>query len=332
MEELAKAAPRGYLEILDRLGYVAERVPLTDFPVSVGRAYDNDVIVADQYVCPHHLQLLVDDSSQIMAEDLGSVNGLFVRASTRAVPKVSLSTGTQIRIGHTVLRYRSIEFQVGETTPDRHTRKLLGAYENRIVQLAVFVLTLGVLLLSNYLDSVERREVTEPAFELVFPLAFILVWSGLWTFAGRVITHRIKFLVHCAIVCAALTTVFLFDTALDYLAFALDADELRTVVSVVGGLIIVSAVLYAHLRFSTLASPALLASSATAISFVVMGMLLLKGHIDRSAFNVNPQYQVTLKAPAFRLVPGESPDDFFGRIDTLRDGVVVNAQALSIDQ
>ena len=45
-------APLGYVEILDGKGGVVERFPVIEsFPIKIGRAYDNDVILSDPYVC-----------------------------------------------------------------------------------------------------------------------------------------------------------------------------------------------------------------------------------------------------------------------------------------
>jgi hypothetical protein len=52
----AQASP-GVIEVMNRSGQVLQRVPYSGGRLSVGRAYDNDIIVGDPYVCPHHLQI-----------------------------------------------------------------------------------------------------------------------------------------------------------------------------------------------------------------------------------------------------------------------------------
>ncbi len=292
----------------------------------VGRAYDNDVIVDDRYVCPHHLRIHEVEPGRIVAEDLASVNGLFLRRGKRPVREATLSDGQWVRIGHTRLRFRDASHRGEPTLPDHHTQKLLGAYENPVVQAIAVVVTVAVLWLNNFLDSVERRGASEGAFELVFPLALILIWAGGWAFAGRVVLHRIKFLVHCAVIGTALVAIFTLDAAFDYATFALDTDEARYGLSVVAGLVIVAAVLYAHLRFCTLAPPLRLAGVATAISLTVVGLIMLNSRIDDSEFSPVPRYQVTLKAPTFRWASGQSPDEFFAELPGLRAGLLTEAE------
>ena len=45
-------ATLGYIEILDSKGVVVERTAVDSFPITIGRAYSNQVILSDPYVCP----------------------------------------------------------------------------------------------------------------------------------------------------------------------------------------------------------------------------------------------------------------------------------------
>ena len=67
----------GLLEVLNRSGQVDQRIAVAPGRITVGRALDNDVILDDPYVCPHHLALEVE-SGHVTLEDLDSVNGTLV--------------------------------------------------------------------------------------------------------------------------------------------------------------------------------------------------------------------------------------------------------------
>lgn len=311
----------GFLEVLDHAGKVTERVKITDSPVDIGRAYDNNVIIDDPYVCAHHARISVTGAGELIAEDLDSVNGLFENGSKNHTHTVLLSSGTRFRLGHTRLRFRGAGFAVAPTLADHHAHRFRGIYENRLPQIVIFTVTLAALWASSFFETVERREASEPAFELVLPIFFILLWAGAWAFAGRVITHRMKFLVHCAVISLALLSLFILDTTLEYAAFAFSMDHLRILLGVFGGLTILGLALYSHLRFATLASRLRLGVVAGAISISISGLVALKFHVDSAQFSAIPHTRATLKAPMFRLVAGESADNFFARIGQLRDSV-----------
>ncbi|MCW5625267.1 MAG: FHA domain-containing protein, partial [Burkholderiales bacterium] len=107
-----------HVEILGRLGDVAHRITLHHLPVRIGRAYDNDVIVDDPYVAPHHLRVERDADGALHAVDLGSRNGLHLLDPVRRVANTPVGGGERLRIGHTPLRIRARDFAVPAELPD----------------------------------------------------------------------------------------------------------------------------------------------------------------------------------------------------------------------
>jgi hypothetical protein len=79
-------------------------VPLTDSPITIGRADDSTLVLTDDYVSTHHARLLPQGETWVL-EDLGSTNGTFLdRAKvTRPTP---VPLGVPIRVGKTVLELR----------------------------------------------------------------------------------------------------------------------------------------------------------------------------------------------------------------------------------
>ena len=115
-------APLGYIEILDGKGNVIERHGLESFPVSVGRAYTNQVIVGDPYVCPLHLTIAPDEQGRLIARDLDSVNGLRASAEGDRVATLEIHSGSPFRIGHTSLRYCSVDHPLAPTSSVKPAR------------------------------------------------------------------------------------------------------------------------------------------------------------------------------------------------------------------
>jgi hypothetical protein len=311
----------GYLEVLDRASTVTARLAVSELPITVGRGYDNDLVVADPFVCAHHLKIKLSDVGEIVADDLASVNGLFGHNKKKRRQTCILTSGEPIRFGHTRLRYRAKSFQVSATLADYHTRNALELFELPGVQAFIFAVTLLTLWANGFLDSVEKRDTSQPAFELIVPVLIIAFWAGLWAFAGRVVTHRIKFLSHCAIVSGALTTVLLFDGLVEYIAFSFAIDEIRSSLSLAASLLVANAMLYAHLRVATLSSPWRLGFVSVAIACAVFGLLSLKGRIESDDFSAAPNLSATLKAPQFKIAKPQSSDEFFAELHELHERI-----------
>jgi len=78
-----------------------ERFILGKPAISLGRADDNDIVLADPYVSKHHAAIrLVDGKHQI--SDLGSSNGTLLNGRPLTAPAV-LKVGDKIQVGDTVL-------------------------------------------------------------------------------------------------------------------------------------------------------------------------------------------------------------------------------------
>ncbi|RKS80335.1 type III secretion system (T3SS) inner membrane Yop/YscD-like protein [Motilibacter peucedani] len=79
-------------------------VPLGPVPITVGRAPDNTIVLADDYASGHHARLFGQDDEWYV-EDLGSTNGTWVER-TRVASPTSVRAGVPVRVGRTVLELR----------------------------------------------------------------------------------------------------------------------------------------------------------------------------------------------------------------------------------
>ena len=81
-----------------------EEISLELAPLLIGRGTDAAIRLDDNYVSTRHARIARTDT-QWYVEDLGSTNGTYV-GSTRITQPTSISLGTQVRIGKTILELR----------------------------------------------------------------------------------------------------------------------------------------------------------------------------------------------------------------------------------
>jgi pSer/pThr/pTyr-binding forkhead associated (FHA) protein len=80
------------------------KVPLTESPVTIGRAPDSTVVLDDDYASSRHARLF-PDNGRWLVEDLGSTNGTYLDRQ-RVNGPTPVPLGVPIRIGKTVLELR----------------------------------------------------------------------------------------------------------------------------------------------------------------------------------------------------------------------------------
>lgn len=103
-------APRASKRAIPTHVYVAEggnkgeRVDLSAAPILIGRGPDAAIRLDDDYVSTRHARIATN-GDQWFVEDLGSTNGTYI-GSVRLTQPTTLTIGTQVRIGKTILELR----------------------------------------------------------------------------------------------------------------------------------------------------------------------------------------------------------------------------------
>jgi hypothetical protein len=81
-----------------------ERAELAEAPILIGRGSDAAIRLDDDYVSTRHARI-ASNGDQWFVEDLGSTNGTYI-GSARITQPTTLTLGTRIRIGKTLLELR----------------------------------------------------------------------------------------------------------------------------------------------------------------------------------------------------------------------------------
>ena len=76
----------------------------TDAPLLIGRGTDAAIRLDDDYVSTRHARIAAS-GDQWFVEDLGSTNGTYI-GTARITQPTTLTLGTQVRVGKTVLELR----------------------------------------------------------------------------------------------------------------------------------------------------------------------------------------------------------------------------------
>lgn len=71
--------------------------------VTIGRSYQNDIILSDPHVCPEHISL-TRDQDQWRVQDLDSINGSFINDDKQAADQHILHSGDIIKLGKSHIR------------------------------------------------------------------------------------------------------------------------------------------------------------------------------------------------------------------------------------
>ncbi len=308
----------GVLEVLSRSGKVIQRAELDQNTLSIGRSYENDIILDDHYVCPEHLSV-IKEGDGLLVEDLNSVNGLFQNKFHINGDRLKVSPNETFRIGHTTLRYRLSDMPITATKVDRHAQNSFWSLQNPWLICLITLIFIGFSGVEAFFAQMEETDNLKLLSELLSGLFVVLSWAGLWALFGKLIVDRASFLTHFGIFSLANILFSLISIILGYLFYAFGFDSALSTVSMLLTACVSIWLLYTHLGYSTKMTRRSMLTFSAVLTFLGIGFYFLQMQVLQSEFNYMPSYDVILKSPDFNFVSGESVDNFFTATDTLKE-------------
>lgn len=303
-----------HLEILGRHGELVARHALRHLPIRIGRAYDNDVILDDPYVAPHHAVVERSQDGELELVDAGSVNGLRRAGARQRFARERADPDVRYRAGHTEFRIRPSTHAV----PAERVDRTAGPREPLVACAALLIAAAAVLLYAWSVTSAPT-ELAELAIAPVLFVVGILVWAGAWGLTGRLLVGERRFAAHLT-VAAMMLIGFLVAGSWDYPAFALSAPGLRHVAVPLLGVFFAWG-LWRHLALVTRHPGRGIAVAAVAVSAVALGSLALYMHVSAADDLAEMRYLKAIKPPVVRVAQGREAGEFFRDAEQMRAAV-----------
>ncbi len=312
MEEVNSlpAAMPVWLEVLGRHGDVASRQRVAGPLLTIGRAYDNDVVLDDPHVAAHHLRLARADDGTWAAEDLGSLNGLFVDGERTRRERVVLGGATALRVGHTVLRLRHASDSVPPELP-------LAQQRSPWPLAAVAVALVAALeVLGIWLGDIGEPKLIRYLAPALASITAIALWTTLWSVLSRVFGGNARFGLHLLIAGACLFAFSLYDQLVDLGAFALSWTALANTRYVAGWLVLALACFF-HLRAISAKRLPLKGLALGVLAALGITTQTLRQSELRSTYGQGMTLQ-RLQPPSTRLVGTQDAEAFFAAAAALK--------------
>jgi hypothetical protein len=289
------------VESLGADGQVLHAQDVWAWPVHIGRALDNHVVLHDPHAAARHATLDVGAGSVLTLTAGESLNGVRVSSPTgmqalAAGQQATMAPLGRFHIGHTVLRVRRPEDPLAAERPLAAPTAATWRGATPALAAAVLAWTAGSL----WLDKNPGAAWDDYAPLLLATAAGFVLWAGLWGLVSKLFTRHFSALPHLRVALAYSLVLMAADTALALLSYMLDwpwASRIRAPVAVLVG----AAMLAHHLRLVAPAHPRRIALGMAALALLGLagGMAL---QWQRSERLFEELYISTLPPPAWRLV------------------------------
>lgn len=302
------------IEEVNRLGHVISRHKHDQLPVTVGRGYQNDLILSDPFVSPEHVVITETDDGWIV-EDQNSDNGIKLKLHSTHSQGNQLHSGDEIILGRSRLRLVSPQHPVAETHLLPTRASLPKIISRPAIAITTAIITLAILILDAQLSSTKHLGFDKLLANSLPTFIFALVWAGIWTFVGRVITHRASFLPHFVAALMIFLISMLIATLTEYITYNSGGDIVSTLIEFLIIGFSLAGLFYINLSNSTNISKRsiLVTSHSVAWSMLLVGLFMQ--YVNQPEFRASPDYPTELKAPFAKLATSKSLDEFLSDSD-----------------
>ena len=297
--------------------------------ISIGRGYQNDVVLSDSHISANHLRLdAVEGGWQL--SDLGSLNGVEIiknlsiknpsinSPSTDSTSSAAeLADGAEIKIGRTRLRIIADSHPVDAAKALHRLEKDVGQLNRFSIWLPLFLLVLIVDVSALYANSFVEWQWKNALSSILFTQVFLLMLALFWAAVGRFLREEANFLGHYNLILLAALVYSASDWLIGVIGYNLSAEFLIVVVAPLINMMLVAVLLAANFALAT----SMLARQRW-ISSVGFVLLLLVVSVASQMqqwgeFSPYPEYFSALELPALQIGDGESLDEFILGLDDL---------------
>jgi hypothetical protein len=296
------------LQVGARHGRVAEFARSAGENLSVGRAYDNDLVLTDLHVAPHQL-LFSREDGQWFFEVTEQVNPVLLNKRLVTEAKCAVGPGDEITVGRTRLHIFSLD-QALEPTRKLMVSNLL-ELENTgpFLPLAALVGVSLFDLVINFFYASTNLKWLEQVYGVLFSALVCVVWAGLWAIAGRILRQQHHFGLQLIVVSSFSLLMTFLVIAANFVAFyAFDADVEEFVSWMVYA---IGLLLLFRLNFmiaTNVQRPLLASFIATALLLGALYGIYYPWNDEE--FEYAPTYSETLLPPPLVLASGESAQQY----------------------
>ncbi len=283
-------------------GKILQNHIVKGLPVLIGRGYENDIILADEYVCPRHLSI-GRCKSGLYVENCNSKNGAYHKSRKRWVESTeSISSGDILVLGKTHIKVLLPAHEVPEALIIEYRKTKRHGICTYGALFCIIVLFFFSLFWGSQLTT-SQTNVTNAYFNayknfMTF-LGFGFVWAGFWVLIGKIMKNQTCFANHLLMFIETMFLIQLVIVINSFTVYNLCRPELFDVFQKVSVLILFGILLGYSLNMSTRISKWGSRMLSCSLIIISISIVAIDEYVDEFAFKAYPDYKVILATPDF---------------------------------
>ena len=297
------------VELTSRTGRVLELLRFDKPHATVGRGYDNDIILNDPYVDAHHLRIgnSLDGLSVRVLSDTGHT---LIDKAAPSGDSHPIASGTQVVAGKTHLRVLSSAHEVAPVLAFERIDQLFSNLSRPVAAVALTLLFILLAAANQYLDTVSEIVWSRWIMQLITPLLLAAGWATVWALVTRVARGEARFFHHWLAVLLFLLLGTVFEFVTQILRFNFGGQMWIDVFDWVAGGICLALLFWLHLRFAFRQSKVVRHVAAQTLAWSVVAYGVLSTFSFTRDFMSYPEFESALLPTSFLLRDTASSEEY----------------------
>jgi len=200
-----------------------------DRSVSVGRGWDNDIVVDDEFVDAAHLALREGAAGELLVRDLGTGNGTRLGRGRLSGERACVD-GCRLTLGETVITLHDATADIAPATRFDTANSLARRFASPLWALPAALLAAAALFGELWFQSAKELRGADLLEAAAMLGALALLWCLIAGIVGRVVRHRAHLGLHWIALCTIAAGLFIAIAAANLLAFNLDSAAINRLI------------------------------------------------------------------------------------------------------
>lgn len=286
---------------------------VTHFPSKIGRAFDNDIILSDPSISPHHLEIDQTDSGYTL-RNISEENGTILNKQKMGMLATEIDLPVAVTLGDLKARILSHDTPVEPTRIRHHAKGFFSFLNNPLWVAIIFLATIALIAFDRY-QSIPIAKNFLFYLNLILPTLLILL--GITLVIGgvsRLSTHRWEILSALGIASLFFLIPLVFDFIGHFFNYLFTSDLPMDVLKNIAHFLVLPALLMFYMM-RVHATPWLPALGVAVLVSSPISAYHLNGALDRltmhTGFSPLPPYNQTLSSLDIRTADTISLQDYF---------------------
>lgn len=181
------------VEVLNRSNRLHDSLPVHGKSISIGRAFDNDVILRDPHVSAHHARIEFSDSGELLITDLESVNGIADLKHHKLTRSSQFQSGDGFILGKTHIRIYKKDHTVASTVRLTSFEKVLKVLGRPSLAVGLILFVFASSLFSIYLNTAQDIKWADKTLTVILVELLIIMWALGWSMIARIKKQDMRF-------------------------------------------------------------------------------------------------------------------------------------------